>query len=496
MNIQTPPRAPGTLTLRPWTGGRWTTAHGEEFPVQSPATGELLARARAATPGDVRQAIVAAGTASHTYRRSSIAERARLCHAIGDELMRRRESVAVDLSSEQGKPLAEARDEVSVAAEMFHDAAEDVKRLSGEALPSLDPAKRIYVVREPLGVVGVITPWNFPLAIPSEYLAANLAAGNTVVWKPARNTPIIAVRLLECAIDAGLPAGVINLVFGAGAVIARELTKDRTVTAIGATGSSSTGEAIAAQAGTRKLLLELGGNGPAIVAADADLDRAIDRVAFGCFSNAGQICDSTERILVHESVHDAFVQGLVERAGRVHLGPSLDPASTMGPLNNEATARKVDDHLQDAVSRGARILAGGRRAPGFPTTLYYEPTVIDEVTPEMLISEHETFGPVAPVLTYSTDDQAIELANAGELGLVSAIFTRDLARAYYYAERLQSGIVNVNECPTYWQPHTPFGGYAGKRSGLGRLGGRFTIQELSQLKTIVMDVEPTVETRL
>jgi succinate-semialdehyde dehydrogenase/glutarate-semialdehyde dehydrogenase len=409
---------------------------------------------------------------------------------VADQLDRQRDSIARDLAREQGKTLNEAVDEVRVAAEMFRASAEDLMRVSGEVLPSVDPGKRIYAVREPLGVVGVITPWNFPLTIPSEYLSACLAAGNAVVWKPSSFTPISAVRLLECATAAGVPAGLINLVFGSGPVVAEGLTTHPAVTAIGATGSPAMGEAIAARAGTRKLLLELGGNGPAIVAEDADLDRAIDRIASGCFANAGQICDSTERILVHESVHDEIVEGLVEKARQVRLGPSLEASSTMGPLNNEETASKVDAHLEDARDRGARILFGGHRARGFPTSLYYEPTVIDRVTPEMRLNKEETFGPVAPVLAFRDDEHAIALANSGELGLVSGVFTRDLARAYYYAERLETGVVNVNEGPCYWQIHIPIGGYAGKRSGLGRLGSKYALEELTQLKAIVIDVGP------
>jgi len=393
-----------------------------------------------------------------------------------------------DLALEQGKPLAEALVEVSVAAEMFEAAAEDAKRLSGEILPSSDPTRRIFVTREPVGVVAVITPWNFPVTIPSEYLSACVAVGNTIVWKPASFTPISAQHMAECFAEAGVPPGVLNVVLGPGSTVGEALVTHPAVTAVGLTGSSASGLAVARIAGIRRLLLELGGNGPAIVAEDADLGRVIPRLAVGCFANAGQICDSTERILVHESLVSAVLDGLVEEASRITLGASLDDGATMGPLNNEATAAKVDRHLDDARIGGARVVRGGGRSAGRPTDLYYEPTVVTGVQPGMLLNREETFGPVAPILTFRSDEEAIALANDTDLGLVAGVFTRDIARADFYARGLRAGIVNVNETPTYWQPHTPFGGFAGTGSGLGRLGGKYTLMELTQTKSVVVDV--------
>lgn len=458
--------------------------------VTSPATGEVVAEGRQATAEQVVSAIEAAARASLTYARIPLYERAAICQRVGVALLRRRDDIARDLAVEQGKPLTDAIGEVEVAAEMFQAAGEDIKRLTGEILPSSDPTRQISVVREPVGVVGVITPWNFPLAIPSEYLSACLAAGNTLVWKPASYTPVSAQHLAACCVEAGAPDGVVNLVLGAGATIGEVLATHPAVTALGVTGSPATGEAVARLAGMKRLLLELGGNGPAILAEDADLMRAIPRLITGCFANAGQICDSTERIIVHERLHDALVDGLVEAAREVRLDASLSPGATMGPLNNEETAAKVDRHLADARAGGARILVGGRREPDRPTRLYYEPTVIDGVRPEMLLNREETFGPVAPILTFSSDEEAVALANHSDLGLVAGIFTREIARAHFYVQHLRAGIVNVNETPTYWQPHTPFGGYAGTRSGLGRLGGKYTLLELTQTKTVVVDVAP------
>jgi acyl-CoA reductase-like NAD-dependent aldehyde dehydrogenase len=476
--------------LRLFTSGAWLDGDGPLLTVSSPATGDVIARGQAATPAQVAQAIAAAADAFRAFSRTPLYDRAAFGHGIAAALRRRLEPMARDLALEQGKPIAEARVEVAVAAEMFEAAAEDVKRLNGEILPSSDPTRQIFVTREAVGVVGVITPWNFPVTIPSEYLSACVAAGNTIVWKPASFTPISAQHMVECFVEAGVPDGVLNLVIGSGQEIGEVLATHPAVTAIGLTGSSASGEAVARLAGTRRLLLELGGNGPAILAEDADLARAIPRLAVGCFANAGQICDSTERILVHESLAGTVLDGLLEAAEQIVLASSLDEGATMGPLNNAETAAKVDRHLHDARAAGARIVRGGQRAPGRPTPLFYEPTVVTDVRPEMLLNREETFGPVAPILTFRTDEEAIALANDTDLGLVAGVFTRDIARAAWYARELRAGIVNVNETPTYWQPHTPFGGFAGTRSGVGRLGGKYTLLELTQTKSVVVDISP------
>ena len=489
-SVTTPHAATSIDRLRLLIDGAWREGEGPPLSVVSPSTGQAVAQGGTASEAQVRWAIEAAARAYRAFSRMPLYERAALCHGVATALRRRLDRAARDLAIEQGKPLAEATVEVQVAAEMFEAAGEDVKRLTGEVLPSSDPTRQIFVTREPLGVVTVITPWNFPMTIPSEYLAACLAAGNTMVWKPASYTPVSAHHLAECFSEAGVPEGVLNLVLGPGSAVGQAFAAHPAVTAFGVTGSPETGEAIARLAGMRRLLLELGGNGPAIVTEDADLDRAIPRIAVGCFANAGQICDSTERILVHERLHSALVEGLVEAARQIRLDASLAEGATMGPLNNEETAAKVDRHLAEARGGGARILTGGGRARGRPTALYYEPTVIDGVQPAMLLNREETFGPVAPILTFRTDEEAVTLANDTELGLVAGVFTRDIARANFYAQSLRAGIVNVNETPTYWQPHTPFGGYAGTRSGLGRLGGKYTILELTQIKTIVVDVSP------
>jgi len=476
----------GRVPMR--VGGRWVDAEsGDSFESVSPATGEVLGVLPDAGREDARRAVDAAGAAAAGLAALSVVERARLCHTVAGRLDARRDEVARLLSLEQGKPLAEATGEVAFAADLFRNAAEDVKRLDTAIIPSVDPAKRIVTIRQPHGVVAVITPWNYPVGIPSQYLSACLAVGNAVVWKPAPTTSVVAAKLLECMLESGVPDGAVNLVFG-GSEVGDEIVSSAGTHAVGFTGSPGVGQAIARAAGAKPVLLELGGNGPTIILDDADLELAVAGTAFGCFSNAGQICQSSERILVHAKIHDGVLEGLVDKARAIRLGHPLDPETTMGPLNNEAVAAKVDEHLADAVARGATVVAGGGRAPDFPTRLYYPPNVVDSVPVDSLLATDETFGPVAPVITVGDVDEAIAIANDSPYGLCCSVYTGSLSRAFHCAERLQCGVVNVNESAAYWDGRTPFGGYSGKSSGVGRLGGEAVITTMTQLKSIVLHV--------
>jgi acyl-CoA reductase-like NAD-dependent aldehyde dehydrogenase len=471
-----------------YIGGEWTDAvGGETFERVSPVTGEVLASLPEASREDAQAAIDAADRARSHMASIPVFERAAMCHAIADVLRSRHKSMGEELSLEQGKTYREACDEVLFAAELYRDAAENIKRLETSIVPSVDPNKRILTIRQPHGVVAIITPWNFPVGIPSEYLSAALAAGNTVVWKPAPTSSIIAVRIVECFLEAGVPEGSVNLLFG-GAEVGDEMVANPGTHAVGLTGSSAVGNAVAQRAGAKPILLELGGNGPTIILDDADLERAIEGTAFGCYHNAGQICQSSERILTHSKIHDAVLEGLVEKARSINLGHPLDDATTMGPLNNEGVAKKMDEHLADAVEKGATVLTGGRRAEGFPTALYYEPTVVDGVPPESLFNHEETFGPVAPIISTEDLDEAIAVANSCGLGLCCSVYTSNLSKAFYCAEQLECGVVNVNESAAYWDGRIPFGGYSGKGSGVGRLGGKETILSMTQLKSMVIDI--------
>jgi acyl-CoA reductase-like NAD-dependent aldehyde dehydrogenase len=476
------------VQLRLHIGGDWVeSASGETFASESPATGEVLALVPAAGREDARRAIEAAGRGRHAMAALGVRERATLCEAIAERIDARREQLARTLSLEQGKPLREALAEVEFAAGLYRDAGGYVERLATALLPSPDPRKRVLTIRQAHGVVAVITPWNYPVGIPSEYLSAALAAGNPVVWKPAPTTSLVAAELLECLLEAGVPEGACNLLFG-GKEVGEEIVSNPGSHAVGFTGSFPVGDAVARQAGAKPLLLELGGNGPTIVLDDADVELAVEATAFGCYSNAGQICQSSERILVTPRVHDDVLSGLAGKAESVRLGHPLDDETTMGPLNNEGVAQKMDEHVADAVAMGAVVVAGGERAEGLPTQLYYRPSVLDRVPRGSLIDEEETFGPIAPLITVTDVDEAIDVANSCRYGLCCSVFTGSLSRAFRVAERLECGVVNVNESAAYWDGRTPFGGYSGKSSGVGRLGGMATIESMTQLKSIVLDV--------
>lgn len=471
-------------------GDEWVEGESEPVVITSPATGEALAEVEQGTRKHVEQAVDAAWEAHRRLAAMTAFERAQLAHRVADLLAERREEIARIISIEQGKPYAAAAlPEVDVAAEMFRDAAEGVKRLETAVIPSSDKAKRIMTIRQARGVYGIITPWNFPVAIPSEYLSAGLATGNAMVWKPSEWTPVSSWHLLQCFLDADVPDGTLNLMLGDPAEMGDEVAGNPGIVAIGLTGSSRTGQIVAQRAAGKPMLLELGGNGPTIVFEDADLGRAARQTAFGSFENSGQICDSTERILAQESVADELVAGLVEEARQVRLGNPLEEGTTMGPVTNEPIAAGMDQHVREAVEKGATLVFGGFRAEGMPTQLYYQPTVIEGITADMAFHSQETFGPVAPVGVFSNEEEALRLANAAPLGLVGAVFTSDMGRAIRVAEQLETGVVNINETSAYWQPHTPFGGFAGKQSGMGRIGGRYTLEEMTQLKLITIDVE-------
>lgn len=475
-------------TLLSRVGGKLTEQCTEGYDVRSPATASVIAHVGGATPQVVDMAVKVARERFTESRFAGLAERVRWCESTADLIAANAGSLAADLSEEQGKTISEARAEIAAGERGFRLAAECARDLDGFTPPVDDYRKRVVVVRQPKGVWAVLSPWNFPFNIPIEYLGPALATGSPVVWKPAPTCPRIASRLIGLMSDAGVPEGLVNLILTGDVAVAEHLVTHPGIDAVGLTGGTGTGDVVAREAWDKYLLLELGGNGPIVVLDDADLSIAAPAAASSAFANAGQVCSAAGRILVANSVADEFTSSVTEFARHVVVGLPTDPTVTMGPVHAEAVAETMDRHIRDAVERGARLITGGERLRGLPTDLYYAPTVLDGVPEDSQVASQETFGPIAPVIRCQDDDALLAIANSGTHGLVAAVFTESLRRAWRFAERLETGSVVVNDTSNYWELHLPFGGRAGRSSGRGRLGGRSAIQEFTQLKTISFDV--------
>lgn len=479
--------AAAAALTRLFVGGEWVeAASGEVAQADSPATGESLGSVAQGDREDARRAIAAARDAFPGWAAASAFERADALRRIADVCESRRDELARVCTLDQGKPIAESYDEVDELVAMWRGAAEDGIRIEGSIPPSSARGKRVLLMRRPKGPVAVVTPWNWPYTMPAEIVAPALACGNTVVWNPAPTTAVCSGLLAECVAEADLPAGVFNFVPGPGPVAGDELVSNPGTVAVGFIGSTATGRRIAERAAGKALLLEMGGNGPLVVMADADLDAAAEAALSACFLCAGQSCTAGERLLVHEAVREEFVDRLREVTVRAALGDPLKAETQMGPLNNEPVAAKMDQHVADALGRGAEVIAGGSRAEGFPTELYWPATVLDGVPPDALVATEETFGPIAPVVEIGDLDEAIRLTNESPYGLLAAIFTADLYSGLRFADEVHSGLVNINETTNYWENHLPFGGRAGTDSGTGRVGGRHPFEVLTELQTIVI----------
>ncbi|MCC7077375.1 MAG: aldehyde dehydrogenase [Acidimicrobiia bacterium] len=472
--------------------GRWTrgTATGE-IPVQNPATGETVATVPEADDADVDAAVAAAIDGATAMESMPPFERAATLHAAADILDAHRAELARQLTDEQGKPLhAESLGELDESADIFRWAAEEVKRLETPVLPGADPHKKVLTFRKPNGVYALITPWNFPMNIPAELIAPCLAGGNSCVVKPSELTPLSTAAIAHACTEAGFPAGAINVLHGTGRTGAA-LVAHPGVDAIGFVGSHETAEAIVRTAGLKRTLIEASGNGPQIVLDDADLRAAAQAAVFGATFTSGQCCVATERLLVQEGVHAQLLELVMEEAEAIRLGDPLEESTNLGPLNNEAVAAKMDRHVADARDRGLAILSGGTRSDGFPTDLYYPLTVVDGVGTDALLFCDETFGPVLPITTFADDAEALRLANDSHLGLQAAVFTSSLKRAFRFVDGLRAGSIVVNDSTDFWEPHPPFGGASRTRTGWGRIGGKYTLLDMTDLRTAVIDVEKT-----
>jgi succinate-semialdehyde dehydrogenase/glutarate-semialdehyde dehydrogenase len=459
--------------------GQWVQRIGSEIRVDDPATGEVIGTVPNMGGKETRQAIDAAATAFDSWRKRTAKDRAVILRRWFDLMIANQEDLACLMTTEQGKPLAESRAEVAYAASFLEWFAEEAKRVYGDTIPAHQTGKRIVVLKEPVGVVACITPWNFPLAMITRKAGPALAAGCTVVLKPAEQTPFSALALAELAERAGVPKGVFNVITGAPIEIGAELTSNPKVRKLSFTGSTEVGKLLMAQcAGTvKKLSLELGGNAPFIVFDDADLDAAVEGAIASKYRNTGQTCVCTNRFFVQDGVYDAFAERLVAAVKKLKPAPGFDPEATQGPLIDDNAVGKVEDHIRDATANGARVLVGGKRH--VLGGRFFEPTVITEATQEMLLAREETFGPVAPLFRFKKEHDAIALANNTEFGLAGYFYSRDIARVWRVAEALECGMVGINTGLISTEV-APFGGV--KESGLGREGSKYGIDEYVEIK--------------
>lgn len=460
--------------------GKWVSNDaGDSIDVNNPATGEIIGSVPNLGAGETRVAIDAAAAALESWRSRTAKDRAELMMNFYTLMMQHQQDLAVLMTAEQGKPLAESIGEIAYAASFIQWFAEEAKRVYGDVVPGHLPDRRIVILKQPVGVVASITPWNFPSAMIARKIGPALAAGCTIVCKPASQTPLSALALGELAGRAGIPAGVFNVVTGSAREIGGELSSNPVVRKLTFTGSTEIGKLLLEQcAGTvKKVSMELGGNAPFIVFEDADLDAAIAGAVSAKYRNTGQTCVCANRILVQETIHDQFVSGFSEAVAGLRIGDGLRAEVDQGPLIDAAAVSKVEEHIADAVSNGAKVTTGGNRHALGGT--FFEPTVLTGVTPAMKVAREETFGPLAPVFCFETEGQAIQMANDTEFGLAAYVYTRDLGRSWRVPEALEYGIVGLNTGIISTEV-APFGGV--KESGLGREGSRYGIDDYLEIK--------------
>lgn len=479
-----PLRDPTLLRHQCFLAGSWSDAdQNETLSVTNPATGELLGTVPRMGTIETRRAIAAAAAALSGWRAKTAKERSGILRRWFDLIMANQDDLAVIMTAEQGKPLAESKGEIAYAASFIEWFAEEGKRVYGDTIPGHTADKRIVVIKEPIGVCAAITPWNFPAAMITRKAGPALAAGCTMVVKPASATPFSALALAELGERAGIPTGVFSVVTGSASAIGDEMTANPLVRKLTFTGSTEIGKQLMAQcaATVKKVSLELGGNAPFIVFDDADLDAAVEGAIASKYRNTGQTCVCTNRLLVQSGVYDTFLQKLSAAVDRMRVGNGLTEDVQQGPLINMAAVEKIEEHIADATQKGARIVRGGTRHHRGGT--FFEPTILADVTPEMLVAREETFGPLAPVFRFDTDAEAIQMANDTEFGLASYFYSRNISRVWRIAEALEYGMVGINTGLISTEV-APFGGV--KESGIGREGSRYGIEEFIEIKYICL----------
>ena len=492
MNAPTAPVAslnlkdPKLFRQQCYIDGQWQDAEGgKTLAVTNPATGQTIGTVPNMGAAETRRAIEAANAAWPAWRAKAAKERTGILRKWAELMLANQEDLAVIMTVEQGKPLVESRGEIAYAASFIEWFAEEGRRAYGDTIPGHQADRRIVVLKQPVGVCAAITPWNFPAAMITRKVGPALAVGCTMVSKPASATPFSALALAELAGRAGVPKGVFSVVTGSSGGIGGEMTGSALVRKITFTGSTEVGKKLIAQAAStvKKVSMELGGNAPFVVFDDADLDAAADGAIASKYRNAGQTCVCANRILVQESVYDAFAAKLVERVKKFKVGNGLEPGVTIGPLIDMAAVEKVEEHVSDAVAKGAKVLLGGKRHP--LGGLFFEPTILAAVTPAMRVTCEETFGPVAPLFRFKTEEEAIRMSNDTEFGLASYFYSRDLSRVWRVAEGLEYGIVGINT-GLISTAEAPFGGM--KESGLGREGSKYGIDEYLETKYLCVAV--------
>ena len=464
--------------------GQWMDADGKQtIPVSNPATGASIGSIPKMGAGEARRAIEAADKALPAWRAKTAKERANILRKWFDLMMANQDDLALIMTSEQGKPLAEAKGEIAYGASFIEWFAEEGKRIYGDVIPQHQSDKRIVVIKQPVGVCAAITPWNFPAAMITRKAGPALAAGCTMVLKPATQTPFSALALVELAERAGVPKGVLSVITGGAKEIGGELTSNPTVRKITFTGSTEVGRVLMAQSAqtVKKMSMELGGNAPFLVFDDADLDAAVEGAMMSKYRNAGQTCVCANRILVQDSVYDAFAAKLADKVKALKVGPGTEAGVNIGPLIDAAAVAKVEEHIQDAVSKGAKVVAGGKRHT--LGGLFFEPTLLTGVNTTMKVTKEETFGPVAPLFRFKTEEEGIAMANDTEFGLASYFYARDIGRIWRVGEGLESGIVGINT-GIISNEVSPFGGV--KQSGIGREGSKYGIEEFLEVKYLCM----------
>ncbi|MBT1077166.1 NADP-dependent succinate-semialdehyde dehydrogenase [Geobacter grbiciae] len=479
-----PLKDPSLFRDKCFINGRWAAAdNGQTIDVTNPATGEKIGTIPKMGADETRRAIEAANAALPEWRKMTAAERSTILRRWFELMVEHQEDLAVLMTAEQGKPLSEARGEIAYAATFLEWFAEEGKRIYGDIIPQHQRDKRIVVVKEPIGVCAAVTPWNFPSAMITRKAGPALAAGCTMVLKPASQTPYSALALAELSVRAGLPAGVFSVVTGASGAIGGEMTTNPIVRKLTFTGSTGIGKLLMEQcAGTvKKLALELGGNAPFIVFDDADLDAAVEGALISKYRNTGQTCVCTNRILVQDGVYEAFAEKLVNEVRKLKVGDGLKEETQQGPLIDLKSVEKIEEHITDAVAKGAKILVGGKRHKLGGS--FFEPTILADVTPSMAVAREETFGPLAPLFRFSTEEEAIRMANDTEFGLAAYFYSQDVGRVWRVAESVEYGIVGINTGLISTEV-APFGGI--KESGFGREGSKYGIDDFLEIKYLCM----------